>query len=63
MTYNLLVTQGGGWGFYVRSSFVDIPGAQALTFVPQITQTIAVKYGGTHSKAWHTNFPRTFEYV
>ncbi|SJL07271.1 related to epoxide hydrolase [Armillaria ostoyae] len=23
----------------------------------RITRTIAVKYGGTHAKAWHTNFP------
>ncbi|KAK0488138.1 hypothetical protein EDD18DRAFT_1359820 [Armillaria luteobubalina] len=39
--YNKYVTQGGDWG----------------CFMMQITQKIAILYGGKHSKAWHTNMP------
>lgn len=53
------VTQGGDWGYLVRQFTVSINISIMSVFNSpelQITRTMAQTYGGTHHKAWHTNF-------
>ncbi|KAK0449328.1 Alpha/Beta hydrolase protein [Armillaria borealis] len=53
-----------GYGFSqapTKQGFASAQYAEVFTqggdWGARITRTIAVKYGGTHAKAWHTNFP------